>query len=163
MVLIRSVEEKDVESLALLLNSESVSRYLTSKIPYPYTLDDAKWFVSTGSKDGINKAIEFQGEFVGMVGVSPGEFENDRSAEIGYWVGEPYWGKGIATNALGKMTEFIFKSTEIVRLFAPVFSPNDASKRVLDKCGYYQESIQKMALHKNGAQFDAYIYAKLHA
>jgi [ribosomal protein S5]-alanine N-acetyltransferase len=163
MILIRDVKEEDAKTIALLLNNANVAKYLTSKIPYPYRIEDATWWVTTGSKEGINKAIEHDGNFVGAIGVTPGQFENQRSAEIGYWLGEPYWGQGLATEALSKMTKIIFSTTDIVRLFAPVFEPNSASKRVLEKCGYYQESVQKKALFKHGQLYDACVFAKLNS
>ena len=163
MIELRSLEENDIGVIAKLLNNARVARYLSTRIPFPYSIDDAKWWVTTGCKEGINKAIDVDGNFVGMVGVTPGVFENKRTAEIGYWIGEKYWGHGIATEAVAQMTESIFQTTDIVRLFAPVFSPNTASTRVLEKCGYYHEVTQKKALFKNGEIYDAHIYAKLHS
>lgn len=159
-VILRDFSKKDIEAIHLLLNDADVARYLSSKIPFPYTIEDAKWWVATGSKQGINKAIEFQGKFVGVVGAVPGAFEYERSAEIGYWLGKEYWGHGIAVRALTQMTDLVFSSTNIVRLYATVCAPNTASARVLEKCGYYRESVQKNAIYKHGELFDAYVYAR---
>lgn len=160
---LRAFTEEDIEAVVPLLNDAEVARYLSSKIPFPYTQEDARWWVSTGSKEGINKAIEVDGNFAGVIGAAPGAFEYERSAEVGYWLGKEYWGCGIATSALGQLTHLVFSTTDIVRLYAPVFAPNVASARVLEKCGYSRESIQKSAIYKHGKLFDAYVYAKLHS
>lgn len=135
-VVLRDFYENDIDSLVLFLNNENVTKFLTSRIPQPYTFDDAKRWVNTGSKEGFTKAIEVNGKYVGTIGVTAGQFESNRSAEIGYWLEENSWCKGIATEAVMEMTEYVFTKTNIVRLYAPVFSPNKASMRVLEKCGY---------------------------
>jgi ribosomal-protein-alanine N-acetyltransferase len=160
-VILRDFSEEDSEAIHLLLNDAEVARYLSSKIPFPDTIEDATWWVATGSKEGITKAIEFQGNFVGVVGVAPGAFEYERSAEVGYWLGKEYWGQGIAASALTQITDLVFSSTNIVRLFATVCTPNTASARVLEKCAYYRESVQKNAIYKHGELFDAYVYARV--
>ena len=161
MVTLKALEVRHIGAVANLLDNVNVSKYLTARIPYPYSIEDAKWWVTIGSKEGINKAIEVDGIFVGVIGVTVGEFEKERSAEIGYWIGEPFWGNGIATEAVTQMTQYVFDTTNVVRLSAPVFSPNKASTRVLEKCGYLLEANLKKALYKNGKIFDAYLYANV--
>lgn len=161
MIKLREIKERDIEDIAKLLNNENVTKYLTARIPFPYGIEDAKWWVTIGSKEGTNRAIEFKGKFVGVVGITPGMFEKERSAEIGYWLGEKYWGRGIGTEAVSQLTDFIFNTTNIVRIFAPVFSPNTASTRLLEKCGYSLESTQKDAFFKQGQFYDAYVYVKI--
>jgi len=161
MVVLRTLESKDVELLVEYLNNENVTRYLTTRIPQPYTPKDASWWVQTGSKTGITRAIDIDEDFVGVIGITIGEYENLRSAAIGYWVSEKYWGKGVATEAVGQMTDYVFSNTEIVRLFAPVFNPNRASMRVLEKCGYSLEGVLTKAVFKNGEYFDEYLFAKV--
>jgi len=160
-VVLRDFCENDIESLVLFLNNENVTKFLTSRIPQPYSFDDAKWWVNTGSKEGFTKAIEVNRKFVGTIRVTAGQFESNRSAEIGYWLEENSWGKGIATEAVMEMTEYVFTKTNIVRLYAPVFSPNKASMRVLEKCGYQLEGILKMAIFKNDVFLDEHLYAKV--
>jgi RimJ/RimL family protein N-acetyltransferase len=160
-VILRDFGKNDIESLVLYLNNKNVTKYLTSRIPQPYSIDDAKWWVITGSKEGITKAVEVNGKFVGSIGATAGEFESNRSAEIGYWLEENSWGKGIASEAVIKMTEYVFANTNIVRLYAPVFSPNKASMRVLEKCGYQLEGVLRKAIFKNGIFLDEHLYAKI--
>jgi RimJ/RimL family protein N-acetyltransferase len=161
VLILRNYYEKDHDCLQRLANNQNVSKYLTDTFPFPYTRHDAEWWISTGCKNGINKVIEWDGEFVGAVGASVQNDERRFSAVVGYWLGEPYWGKGIAYRALNLFTDEMFNTTEVVRLFAGVFSPNTASIRVLEKSGYQLEAILKKAVYKNGDFIDEYVYAKL--
>jgi RimJ/RimL family protein N-acetyltransferase len=160
-VFLRDFCENDITSLVLYLNNKNVTKFLTSRIPQPYSVDDAKWWVNIGSREGITKAVEVNGKYVGSIGVTAGQFESNRSAEIGYWLEESSWGKGIATEAVMEMTEYVFSNTNIVRLYAPVFSPNKASMRVLEKCGYQLEGVLRKAIFKNGLFLDEHLYAKI--
>jgi RimJ/RimL family protein N-acetyltransferase len=163
MIELSDLEQRNIDVLVKLLNNKNVTKYLTSRIPQPYTTEDAEWWINTGSKTGITNAIQVDGYFAGVINVTAGEYENFRSAEIGYWLGEDYWGKGIATEAVEKMTNYVFSSTEIVRLFAPVFSPNIKSMRVLEKNGYIKEGIFKKSIFKSGEYFDEHLFAKVHS
>jgi len=163
MLVLRDFNQEDIESLVLLLNNKKVTQFLTSQIPQPYEIKDSVEWVNRGSKKGITKAIEENGQLIGTIGVTPGEYENHRSGEIGYWFGEKFWGRGLATKALLEMTHHIFSQTEIIRLYAPVFSPNRASIRVLEKCGYQLEGVLKKAIYKNDQFFDEHLYAKIHS
>lgn len=160
MISFREYSENDVPLLTKNLNNPEVTKYLTSSIPQPYTQADAIWWVQQGSKEGIVKVVEYRNAFIGTVGVRPGMFEKSKSAEIGYWFSMDYWSKGLATMAVSAMTDSIFQTTDIVRLYAPVFSPNDASKKVLEKCGYHLESIQRKAAFKFDVFYDIHLYVK---
>lgn len=160
-VILRDIVISDISAIASKLNNPNVSRFLTSRIPFPYSTVDAAWWVTVACKEGKSRVIEVSDELVGVVGITPGEYENERSAEIGYWLGEAHWGNGYATAALQQMTDAVFEETEIVRLFAPVFSGNQASMRVLEKAGYALEVIQKQAIYKQGQFYDAHVFVKL--
>lgn len=161
MITLRDYKNSDVNRLLKLANNENVARYLTGAFPSPYTLEDAEWWVSTGSKNGIVKVIELNGEFVGSVGLTCGTNERRFSGEVGYWLGEAYWGQGIASVALSQLTEVIFEETDIVRLFAPVYSPNKPSMRVLEKAGYRHEATLANSIYKNGEFYNEHIYSLL--
>jgi RimJ/RimL family protein N-acetyltransferase len=161
MIALREYSENDLPLLVEYLNNANVTKYLTASIPQPYTEENARWWVSEGSKAGIVRAIQYENRFVGTVGATPGLFERSRSAETGYWLAEPFWGKGIATAALGQLTNLVFQSSEIVRLHAQVFSGNAASMRVLEKCGYKQEALLTKAAYKNGVYLDTFLYAAI--
>lgn len=162
-ITLRDYKNADIDAIHLLLNNYEVSRFLSSRIPFPYTRDDAVWWVETGSKNEITRVIEFNRQLAGIIGVARGPHENYRCGEIGYWLGQPFWGKGLATLAVSRMTELIFNDTDIVRLFAPIYGPNKASMRVAEKCGYKLEGIAEKAIFKDGRFYDEYIYARLSA
>lgn len=157
----RDFSENDVPLLQRYLNDPLVTQYLAGSIPQPYTEQDAQWWVSEGSQKGWVKAVAFNNQFVGTVGATPLSFERARCAEIGYWLGWEFWSKGIATAALTHLTDFIFAQTDIVRLQAGVYSGNNASARVLEKCGYTCEGVMKKQIFKNNQFYDAMIYARI--
>jgi len=161
MITLREFHPSDLEALVRMLNNENVTRYLSSRIPFPYSKSDADWWISKGSKEGFVKAISVDDKLIGCVGAEPGRFEESRTAEIGYWIGESYWRAGYATTAVQQLTATLFSTTDIVRVFAPVFSPNQASMRVLEKCGYELEGIFRRGCYKNGQYYDKHIFAKV--
>jgi RimJ/RimL family protein N-acetyltransferase len=161
MIELRGFLETDIDSIARFANNVNVSRYMASRMPYPYTREDAIWWVEFGSKEqGYNRAVDLDGECIGVIGARFGELDSRYSTEIGYWIAEDHWGKGIATETVSKMTGYVFDETETVRLHAPVFDPNRASMRVLEKCGFCLEAIHRKAAFKNNEFFDEHVYVK---
>ncbi|MEM6574144.1 MAG: GNAT family protein [Pseudomonadota bacterium] len=161
-VLLRDYRDSDIPELVNLANNKNVSRYLVYTFPYPYTVPDAEWWIQTGATENgaITRALEFEGRLVGSIGMTPQAGWKSHSAEIGYWVGEPYWGKGLASCALAAMTELAADSLGYQRLIAPVLGPNKASMRVLEKCGYGLEGVLRSDVYKNGTYYDIYHYAR---
>jgi len=164
MVKLREYNMSDSTRLVLLAHNINVSRYLIYTFPYPYTSEDADWWISTGVHENgaVNKVIEYRGEFVGGIGILPQTGWRSHIAEIGYWIGEPYWGLGIATEALRQMSEFAFLELKYKKLFGPVLEPNRASMRVLEKNNYLLEGILKQEVVRDNRFFDVYHYAKYH-
>jgi ribosomal-protein-alanine N-acetyltransferase len=162
MISLREYADSDLDRLVRLANNENVSRYLVYTFPYPYTRDDAEWWISTGSKQNgaITRVIEYQGLLVGSVAITPQSGWREHLGEIGYWVAEDYWGKGIASAALLQMTEYGFNSRNFRKLIAPVLAPNIASMRVLEKSGYQREGILRGEVQKGGAYFDIHRFAR---
>lgn len=163
MIGLREYTVDDIDRLVLLANNKKVSQYLIDTFPYPYTYEDAKWWISTGSKqnDAITRAIEYNDELVGSIGITPQSGWKSHQAEIGYWIGEEYWNKGIATEALRKMTDYSFSQLPFKKLFAPVLSPNKVSMRILEKNAYELEGVLKSEVNKNTRYYDIYHYAKI--
>ncbi|MEP4890706.1 MAG: GNAT family protein [Aliiglaciecola sp.] len=161
MVLLRDFSENDIQSLVSILNNDAVTQFLSSKIPSPYTKEDALWWVREGSKGDLIKAICFNGILVGCVGVNRGEFEYQKSGEIGYWLARDYWRKGITFAAIQQLSDFVFSNTDIIRLFASVFSGNNPSMQLLLKLGFKQEAVLENAIFKNGHFYNNHIFAKL--
>lgn len=154
MLELRKFEARDEELLVSYLNDRELTHFLSSRIPQPYTHDSASWWVKTGSTIGTVYAIIYNGVLVGSISAIPGEFEKQRTAEIGYWVARPYWGKGIASSALAEFTQRVFESTNLIRLYASVFEANVASARVLSKCGYKLDAVLQSAIYKNDSVFN---------
>ncbi|ABG41365.1 GCN5-related N-acetyltransferase [Paraglaciecola sp. T6c] len=161
MLLIRHFTQQDKTHLIRCLNTTNVTRFLSSRIPYPYTEDDAIWWIEQGSKIGIIRAIEVDGEFVGCVSAEPGQFEYTYSAEVGYWLAEQFWGKGYASKALALLIDEVKNNSEIVRLHASVFEGNLASCQVLEKCGFTAEGYLKKAVYKQGSFYNTHLYANV--
>ena len=151
----------DEPSLERYANNRNVSRNLRDRFPYPYTAADAKEWIAFAATvtPPQHFAIVVDGSAVGGIGVEPGQAERRRSAEVGYWLGEPFWGHGIATEALRAITEYGFATFGVCRLEAGVFAWNPGSARVLEKCGYTLEGRARLAIVKDGQLTDSLRYA----
>lgn len=159
---IRRWRARDAASVVRYANNFNVSRYLRDRFPYPYTMEHARAFLAgaVGEEGEETKfAIEVDGEAVGGIGVIPGADIERFSAEIGYWLGEPFWGRGMATEALMVVTEYAFANFDLCRLYAHVFDWNGASARVLEKAGYEFEGRLKKSVTKDGQTIDQLMYA----
>src|SRR5690606_21987289 len=135
------------------------TKFISARLPQPYTNEAAAWWVSTGSKMGIVRAIAKDGELVGSISATDGDVERQKYAEIGNWIAQQFWVEGIASQALAELSKTIFANTEIVRLYAPVFEGNQASARGLEKCGFKLEAILEKAIYKDGSFYNEHHYA----
>jgi RimJ/RimL family protein N-acetyltransferase len=153
----------DEASLERHANNRNVSRNLRDRFPFPYTAAEAKeWIAFTvGQTPTRHFAIVVEGAAVGGISLEPREGERRRSAEVGYWLGEPFWGRGIATEALRAITGYGFATFDIHRLEAGVFGWNGASARVLEKAGYLLEGRAREAIIKDGQITDRLLYGLL--
>ena len=160
MIELRELTEDDKDQLIVHLNNQEVVRFLSSRIPNPYTDEDALWWINKGSKVEIVRAITFCEVFVGVIGVCRDILEKSHRGEIGYWLGQPFWGKGIATRAIEIMCQVSFSEPDIVQLYAPVFSSNEGSKKALIKNGFKLEGVITKGIFKNDVYYDECIYCK---
>jgi RimJ/RimL family protein N-acetyltransferase len=153
----------DADSLARHANSLNVAKQLRDRFPHPYSRANALTFLkfATQDEDPNNLAIEVHGEAAGGIGYVPGSDIERFSAEIGYWLGEAHWGRGIVTEALMLVTDDVFKRRNLLRLFALPFADNIGSTRVLEKAGYVREGILRNSAVKFGKSRDQAIYARL--
>ena len=160
---VRGWEKGDASSLVEHANNLNVARYLRDRFPHPYTLRDAREFLkhAVSAGDPTNLAIEVDGAAVGAIGYVPGRDVERYSAEIGYWLGEAHWGKGIVSEALRLVTEHAFADMGFLRLFALPFAGNIASVRVLEKAGYQREGLLRSNAVKFGEPQDQYMYARI--
>ena len=158
---IRQFQPEDAESLARFGNNDKIARNLRNAFPHPFSIENAIWYINNyGVKPGqCVKAIAVNGEAVGTIGVIMQDDIHCKSAELGYWLGEPFWNKGIVSAAIKEMCEFIFAEYDIVRIYAEVFSYNIGSQKALEKAGFQLEGILKRSIYKNGQIYDSCIYA----
>jgi len=160
--MIRLYRQSDAQALAVLADNPNVCHYLMNRFPSPYTLEDATQWVARFGRESEQYifAIEWQGQLVGGIGLEPMADVHSLTADVGYWVGESYWGKGIATQALRLMVRHAFDSLHFLRLQAMVFAENKNSARVLEKNGFALEGRLKRHITKHGRVYDALLYAK---
>lgn len=161
---LRSFEATDRASLVQHGNNRAVWRNLTDQFPHPYTLADADFFIdfATNGDDRLfHLAIDWQGEFIGSIGITKGRSNKAFTGAMGYWLGETYWGRGIATAAVSAITAHAFGKLQLLRIEASVLSWNAASARVLEKNGFLHEGTQRMAMHKDSSFADLLLYGKL--
>ncbi|MDR0940207.1 MAG: GNAT family N-acetyltransferase [Mediterranea sp.] len=153
----------DVASLARHANNIHVWNNLRDGFPYPYTERDAELFiqmVTRKPRPSVDKAIEVDGEAVGSIGITLHDGVERVSAEIGFFIGEAYWNRGITTEAIKQMSAYAFAHFPIERLYASVFDFNIASQRVLRKAGFVREAVLPRAAIKNGVVVDWLYFAR---
>ena len=160
---VRRWRMSDAEAVVRHANNIKVARQLRDRFPHPYTRRHALDFLkfSIEPSDPSNLAIEVDGEAAGAIGYVPGTDVERYSAEIGYWLGEAHWGKGIVTEALVLVTEHVFGAPNLLRLFALPFADNPGSIRVLEKAGYVREAVLKSSSVKYGVPRDQALYARI--
>lgn len=158
---IRSYRPEDAGSLAKYANNRNISKNLRDGFPYPYTLENGKAFIdhAMSLKPETNFAICVDDQVVGGIGFVLHSDIERISAEIGYWLGEPFWGQGIVTEALVAVTEYAIKTHNLHRVFAVPFAHNKASARVLEKAGYQLEGRMRSSAIKDGVVIDQFLYA----
>jgi ribosomal-protein-alanine N-acetyltransferase len=158
---IRSWRTADVASVVRHANNAKIASQLRDRFPHPYTAGDARRFIEAvvAVRPVTTFAIDVNGEAVGGIGFSPGTDVERYSAEIGYWLGEPFWGRGIATEAVRIVSDYAFATCNVLRLFALPFADNERSTRVLEKAGYRREAVLRSSSVKGGVPRDQALYA----
>ncbi|MBX9890974.1 MAG: GNAT family N-acetyltransferase [Chitinophagaceae bacterium] len=162
-IVLRPWQKEDAQALAAIANNRKVWDNVRDFFPTPYTVLDAEQWLDSIRKTRpfLNFAILYQGRIAGNIGIVPKEDVYRMSVEIGYFIGEEFWGKGIATEATRLLVEYIEQEFNVVRIYAEVFETNKASMRVLQKNGFYLEGIRRKAVIKNGEIMDDYVWVKL--
>jgi RimJ/RimL family protein N-acetyltransferase len=158
---LRPWAKSDVSALVRHANNLSVARHLRDRFPHPYTRTHAVAFLThaAASEPTANFAIAVADEAVGGIGYVRGSDVERFSAEVGYWLGEDFWGRGIATEALQLLTRHLFDQEQLLRLFALPLADNLASIRVLEKAGYAREGLLRASCVKYGERRDQLLYA----
>jgi RimJ/RimL family protein N-acetyltransferase len=160
-VTLRAWRPSDAPSLAKHANNRKVASQLRDRFPHPYTLADARQFIEavSGARPTTLFAMVVDSEAVGGIGFSPGADVERFSAEVGYWLAEPYWGRGITVDAIRLMSTYAFETCNMLRLFALPFADNARSIRVLEKSGYTREALLRSSSVKYGEIRDQALYA----
>ena len=162
-ILLRPWREADAAACAVLADDEGVAANLRDVFPHPYTEQDARDFIAlclaADPEEALFCAVAVDGAFAGSVSLTRGADVACKSAELGYWFGRPFWGKGVATEAVRQMCARGFGEWDIVRIFAEPFSHNCASCRVLEKNGFTHEGTKHLSVYKRGKLLDSEMYA----
>lgn len=153
--------DEDLDELVRHANNPKIAGKLTNAFPYPYTRESGKGFIEMVSQFSPPRifCISKVGKPIGAIGIHPQSDIWSKNAELGYWLAEPYWGKGIVTAAIKVITRYGFDTFPIDRIFARPFSGNIGSQKVLEKCGFVLEAKLNGTICKNGEVFDELIYA----
>lgn len=162
---IRKWELSDAADLATALSNRKVQDNLRDGLPYPYTEQDGIEFISAMLSVDENETFAFaitaDNKVVGSIGVFRQGNIHRQTAELGYYVAEEYWGKGIMTEAVKQICEYVFDKSDIIRIYAEPFAHNIASCRVLEKAGFQYEGTLRSNAVKNGKVVDMKMYARL--
>lgn len=162
---IRKWELSDAKDLAAALSNKKVQDNLRDGLPYPYTVQDGKEFISAMLSADENEtfafAITVDNMVIGSIGIFRQGNIHRQTAELGYYIAEEYWGKGIMTEAVKQICEYVFAKSDIIRIYAEPFAYNIASCRVLEKAGFQYEGTLRNNAVKNGKIIDMKMYSLL--
>ena len=163
-IILRAFTPDDIPQVALLCNNKKLWDNLRDTMPHPYHEKDAAFFINqvcAKENPQLTFAIEYEDKLVGCIGLIKQTDVYRLNAEIGYWVGEPYWNIGIATEAIKLASHYAFEYLDLIRVYAAVFDFNTASKKALEKAGFTLEAVFEKAVIKNGTIYDEHRYALL--
>lgn len=163
--MLRPWKEEDAGDLARFADNPHIAANLRNAFPSPYSREDAVAYICAcleGDEDRqLTWAIQADGRAVGSIGVFRGEDVYEKNGEVGYWLAEPYWGRGIMTAAVRLAVGEAFARLDLCRLYAEPFARNTASRRVLEKAGFTLEGILRDSVFKQGEVLDSCLYALL--
>lgn len=151
----------DLQNLVKYANNPHISCNLTNHFPSPYTKQDGIHFIERALRHQPTQlfAIDINGEAIGSIGIFPQEDIYSQNAEIGYWIAEPFWGKGHGPAAMKLIVKYGFETWNITRIFARPFGFNKASQKALEKAGFTREAYFEKIIFKNGEMMDELVYA----
>jgi len=160
---IRHWSDTDAPALAKYANNRKIWLNLRDGFPHPYTLDNARAFLDMVDRQDPKTffAIATPEEAIGAIGISPNADVHRLTAELGYWLAEPFWGKGIMTETVSRFTDYAFERFGLVRIFAEPYATHASSCRVLEKAGFVLEGRLKSSVIKDGVITDQLLYAKV--
>ncbi len=158
---LRKWTANDLDTLVKYANNFEIAKNLTNQFPHPYTRESGEGFIAMTLQHEPTRifCIDVNGEPIGAIGIHPQQDIFCKNAELGYWLAEPFWGKGIMVNAVLQMLKYGFANFDITRIFARPFHTNLGSQRVLEKAGFVLEAKFEKTIFKNGLYLDEWIYA----
>lgn len=153
----------DLESLLHHANDADVSRGLRDRFPYPYTPEDGEAFLAGRvlTPGTLALAIEIDGQACGSIGAQQGSAERAHMAELGYWLGQAHWGRGLMTRVVGLFAPWVMDELRLFRLQATVVDFNLGSARVLERNGFQEEGVERCAVYKRGVLHDLRRFARV--
>ncbi len=162
-VTLRELVSGDAAALAAALDNKKVQDNLRDGLPFPYTEKDGAEYIGAvlAAQEGSQfvRGVCVDGTLIGNIGVFRKDNVHRLTAELGYYIGEAYWGRGVMSEAVRQMCAFVFENSDIVRIFADPYSHNKASCRVLEKAGFTHEGTLRQNAIKNGEIIDMELYA----
>lgn len=162
---IRKWELSDAADLAAVISNKKVQDNLRDGLPYPYTQEDGKEYISAmlsaKEDETFAFAIVADGKVIGSIGCFRQGNIHRQTAELGYYIAEEYWGRGIMTEAVMQICQYVFGRSDILRIYAEPFARNAASCRVLEKAGFQYEGTLRSNAVKNGEVVDMRMYSLL--
>ena len=162
---IRKWKLSDAKDLAIALSNKKIQDNLRDGLPYPYTEKDGADYISAmlsaDENDTFAFAVTVKDKVIGSIGVFRQENIHRQTAELGYYVAEEYWGRGIMTEAIKQICEYVFDKSDIIRIYAEPFAYNIASCRALEKAGFQYEGTLRSNAVKNGEVIDMKMYSLL--
>ncbi len=160
---IRSWAMADAEAMARYANNRKIAVNLRDAFPQPYSIEDAKRFLEFLAREQpeVTFAIATSTEAIGCIGLRLGTDVHRKTAELGYWLGEPFWGRGLMTEAVAALSRWALENLELNRIYAEPFANNPASARVLEKAGFTCEGRLKSNVVKEGKVMDSLLYARI--
>lgn len=157
--------ESYIMDVAKYGNNKKIADNLRDGYPNPYTAEDAAGYIKAciekEGKDQMTRAIVVNGEAIGSIGIFMQDNVYRKSGELGYWLGEPFWGNGIMSKAVKQICQQVFEQYDIIRISAEPYAYNKGSRLVLEKAGFTLEGVLRDSICKNDKIFDSCIYALL--
>ncbi len=162
---LRKWKREDIPHIAASANNPSIAKNLRNAFPHPYLLADAVYFVNecieSEGQGRMTRAIEVDGKAVGSIGIFLMEDVYEKSGELGYWLAEDYWRRGIMSRAVKMICREAFARFDMIRIFAEPFADNAGSRGVLEKAGFTCEGTMRNGIYKNGEVHSYCMYSLL--
>lgn len=163
--ILRKWQPTDAKQVELVANNKNIANNLRNVFPNPYSIDNAQWFINDciekGDSRQLARAIDVDGKAIGSISISLQNDVYEKSAELGYWLAEDYWGKGIMTQAVKLICKQAFDTFDIERIYAEPYAHNQGSSRVLEKAGFTYEGTMRNGVYKNGNVYSYCMYSLL--